>query len=458
MNKIQNILVATLIGASLSGCGIYTKYKTPTEDIAVVDSLYDYIKATDDTTNIATLSWRELFLDPALQTIIEQALQSNTDLNVARLNVEQAEVALNTARKAFLPSLTLTPQGNFSSTKGVSTKSYAITASASWEIDVFGKYRNQLEQGRSALEQSRAYTQAVQTELIATVTKSYYTLLMLDEQLDITRQTKKNWEENLRSMEALMRAGRLNKTSVLQSEASKISLESSIISLEQQIIEMENTLSTILAVAPQHIKRGEMESTTFPSKLSVGVPLQLLSNRPDVRAAEYYLAEAFYATAEARSSLYPTITLSGSVGYTNSGGSAISNPGDMVYNAVASLVAPLFNRGTLQAQVKISKSQQEQALLNFQQTLLDAGAEVNVALSNWQSAKKLLEIDIAEKIILTKAVETSELLMHHGNVNYLEVLTAQLSLLQSELSFSNNKYNEIASVIELYRALGGGTK
>ncbi|MFI3306007.1 MAG: TolC family protein [Rikenellaceae bacterium] len=458
MNSIikTKMWLALLAASTLASCGVYSKYERASETTEVADSLYDYIEATEGTDNIASLSWQELFTDQKLRTLIEQALEHNTDLNVARLSVEQAEIALGVARKAFLPSLTLTPQGNLSSYKGTTTKSYAVTAAASWEIDLFGKLRNAKEQSKAALEQSRAYAQAVQTELIAAVAESYYTLLMLDEQLQITRHSKENWEATLRTMEALMRAGRLNKSSVLQSEASNIALDGSILTLQQQIVEMESTLSTMLGEAPHTIERGELSSAQFPSELSVGVPIELLSNRPDVRAAEYYLTEAYYATAEARSLLYPTLTLSGSAGYTNSGGGAVLNPGDMIYNAVASALIPIFNRGTLRANVKISKSQQEQALMAFHQTILDAGAEVNIALKSWQSARNLLEVDSAERDVLERAVKSSEQLMKHGEANYLEVLSSQLSLLGSELSYSVNKYNEIAGVVELYRALGGG--
>ncbi len=457
-SRINKIWIALLAVSALTSCGVYSKYERSSESTQVADSLYNYIEATNSGESLAALTWQELFTDEKLCLIIEQAIAQNTDLNVARLNVDQAERALSVARKAFLPSLTLTPQGSFSSFQGANSKSYAVSATASWEIDVFGKLRNAKEQSRAALEQSRAYAQAVQTELIATVAESYYTLLMLDEQLDITRRTESNWEANIRSMEALMRAGRLNKGAVLQSEASKIALESTIVNLKQQIVEVESALSAILAVAPHQIERGAISTAHFPAELSVGVPIELLSNRPDVMAAEYYLMEAYYATAESRSSLYPTITLSGSAGYTNSGGGAIVNPGDMLYNVVASALVPIFSRGTLRANVEISKSRQEQALMQFHQTILDAGAEVNVALTNWQSSRRLLEIDAREREVLERAVKTSEVLMRHGEANYLEVLSSQLGLLNSELSYSTNKYNEIASVIGLYRALGGGVK
>lgn len=456
MNKIKNILVVSLCSLSLSGCGLYSKYQRPT-DMEFTDSLYNYIEITNDTTNIANIAWKELFTDKYLQRLISQALENNTDLNVARLSVEQAEMALKTARLSFLPSLSFDPYGKVSSFDGESSKSYNLSASASWEIDVFGRLRNAKEGSKAAFERSNAYKQLVQTQLIATIANSYYSLLMLDAQLEITTATRKNWTENNRSMKALKEAGRVDETSVLQSTASVISLNSSIVTLEQQIKELENTISVLLAVSPQHIERGKIKDIEFPEELAVGVPMQLLSNRPDVRVAEYNLAEAFYAVNEARASLYPKITLSGSAGYTNSNG-AIVNPGDMLYSLIGSLSQTIFNAGSLRTQVKISDSQREQAQLEFKQTLLDAGAEVNSALISWQSARKRIEYDKSSIKVLKRAVNTSEQLMVSGRLNYLDVLTARNTLLQSELSYLTNKYGEIQGVINLYRSLGGGLK
>lgn len=454
MKYIKLIVIALTSCFMLSGCGIYSSFKS-TVDTEVVDSLYNYIEASNDTTNIATIEWRELFKDEHLQVLIERALNNNTDLNVARLSVEQADLALKTARLAYLPSLTANGQGAISSFNGSTSQTYSIALNASWEIDFFGKLRNAKERSKAALEQSIAYQQAVHTQLVATVAGSYYSLLMLDEQLRISERTLENWNENLRVIEAMKNAGRLNETSVLQSEATNVSLRAGIVTIKEQIAAMENTISSLLAIPTEHIERGVLVDSEFSSEISVGVPLQLLSNRPDVRMAESNLAQAFYATAEARSALYPSITLSGSAGFTNSSGVTI-NPGNMLYSAVASIAQSIFNRGTLRAQVKISESQQEQALLQFNQALLDAGAEVNNALSEWQGAQERLVYGAREVELLASTLSKTELLMKYGSVNYLDILTAQLSLLQAELSYATERYNEAQGVISLYHALGGG--
>ncbi|MFI3266501.1 MAG: efflux transporter outer membrane subunit [Rikenellaceae bacterium] len=455
MKEIKYITCSLWVALTMSSCGIYSKYQRSSDVETLTDDLYKYSQATASDTSIASLSWRELFTDPALQSLIEQALAQNTDLNVAQLNVEQAEIALSTARKAFLPSLWLEPQGSISSFNGVTSKTYNVSFTSSWEIDVFGKLRNAKEQNKALLEQSEAYAQAVQTSLIATIAQSYYSLLMLDEQLKISEETRENWEKNIRVMNAMKSAGRINETSVLQSEASSIALNSSIVTLKEQIAVLENSLSLLLAQPTTHIERGYILSIEFSDKLSTGLPIELLSNRPDVRMAESYLAEMFYATAEARSSLYPSLTLSGSAGYTNSSG-VVTNPGDILYNLAGSILQPIFNRGALKAQLKISKSQQEQALLQFKQSILDAGAEVNNAISELQSSRERLQYGEHQIAVLEKTVTKTELLMRHGSSTTLDVLVAQLSLLQAQLSFSTEKYNQTQGVINLYRALGGG--
>ncbi len=453
MIKINNIVVTALLATSLSGCGLYTKFEhTPAPEI--VDNLYDYTQeAASSSSSIASKSWRELFTDPKLQALIEEGLESNTDLNVAKLNIEQAEITLRTARLAYLPSLGFNASASTSSASSEST--YSLSVAASWEIDIFGKIKNGKEQQKAILEQTQAYSQAVQTELIATIANSYYSLLLLDEQIKISNLSLDAWQANVRSMEALNRAGQVNVTSVLQAKANRESLQTSIVTLEQQVAELENTLSILLASTPHHIERGSLSDTKFNTELAIGLPLELVSNRPDVRVAEYTLAQAYYATNIARASLYPSLTLGGTAAYSNSFG-AVSNPSEVIYSAVAAIVQPIFYQGTLRAQVQITKSQQEQALLNFNQALLDAGAEVNTALISWQSAIKRSGHYDEQINLLTEALRSSELLMKHGSVNYLEVLTAQQTLLQAELSQSSNKYDEIQSVIDLYRALGGG--
>lgn len=451
----MKILFSILTAAALmSSCSIYKTYERPEVETA---GLFRDTLQMADTASLGNLAWRELFTDPALQALIEQGLRTNTDLRVAHLRVTQAEAALLSARLSYLPSLSLDPQGTVSSFDGQKgAKTYQLPVSASWEIDIFGKVTNAKRGAQTALLQSEAYRQAVQTQLVATIANSYYTLLMLDSQLTISQQTSTNWKENLQVMLALKRAGQYNEAAVSQAEANSLATEASLLTLRQQINEAENSLSTLLGQTPQPIVRGALDEQVFPTTLSAGIPLQLLSSRPDVRQAEAALAGAFYATNSARSAFYPSITLGGSAGWTNSGGAMISNPGALLLSAVASLTQPLFNKGTNIANLKIAKAQQEEASLLFRQSLLDAGAEVNNALTQYQTACERSALLKQQVAALQKAVKSTHLLMQHGSTTYLEVLTAQQTLLQARLTQVSDRMNEIQGVINLYHAVGGG--
>lgn len=453
---IRKTITITIFCATLTDCHIYRAYERP-ESVNVSDSLYRQPVAGEDTASLASLSWKELFTDPQLQQLIETGLNNNTDLSIARLKVKEAEALLMTSRLSYLPSVSLTPQGTLTSADGnKASKTYNLAASADWEIDLFGKLLNSKRGAQTALEQSEAYRQAVQTQLVATIANSYYTLLMLDEQLDISRRTAQTWDESVRTMKALKRAGQATEMAVAQTEAGKLAVDASVLSVERQINEMENSLSTLLGLSPQAIERSTLKEQQFPDTLSTGVPLQLLSRRPDVRQCEAQLAVAYYATNSARSAFYPSITLSGSAGWTNATGATVTNPGQWLLTAVGSLVQPLFNRGKNIANLKIAKAQQEEALLTFRQSLLDAGAEVNDALVQWQTARQRIRLDEQQVAALRSALRSSELLMQHSSQNYLEVLTARQSLLQAELDTTTNRFDEIQGVINLYHALGGG--
>ena len=449
---MKRIIIGLLLSTGLSGCHIYRTYERP--ELSGVDSMYRAPAMTEDTMSLADFSWKELFTDTVLQQLIEKGIANNTDLNIARLKVREAEALLTSSKLAYLPSVSLTPQGTIKSIEGNSpTKTYNLAASADWELDIFGRLTNAKREAKAVLEQSQAYKQAVQTQLIATIANSYYTLLMLDKQLDISKRTAEIWAENLRVMKALKKAGQTTEMAVAQIEASKLSVDASLLSLEQQITEVENSLSSLLGVVPQRIDRSTLDMQSFPDTLSVGVPLQLLQRRPDVRQSEAALAEAFYTTNRAYSAFYPAITLSGSAGWTNAAGAIISNPGEWLFSAVGSLVQPLFNRGQNIANLKVAKARQEEALLTFRQTLLNAGTEVNDALLQWQVARRRLDLDRQQIISLQSAVRSSELLMRHSSQNYLEVLTARQTLLDAELSAVSDRFEEIQGVIN---ALGGG--
>lgn len=318
------------------------------------------------------------------------------------------------------------------------------------------EYLRLTEEAYTEILKSQGVVSAVQTQLVATIADSYYTLAMLDAQMAISHRTLENWQTTVRTLEALKKAGQSNEAGVLQAKANVMQLESSLLSIRKSISETENALFAILAMPSHSIARSNLVEAAFPDTVSIGVPLQLLSNRPDVRQAEMELAQAFYTTNAARAAFYPHITLSGTLGWTNNGGGIITNPGQWLLNAIGSLTQPLFNRGANIANLKTAQIRQEEAKLLFQHSLLNAGKEVNDALTAWQTAKSQLEINARQVETLCDAVRKTESLMRHSNITYLEVLTAQQSLLEAEVQQLQTRFERIQSVIKLYHALGGG--
>ncbi len=445
---------------AFNSCRIYKSYERP-ENMPTSGLFRDTLTTTgvltSDTINFGNTPWRQVFTDPALQSLIERALERNTDLLSAEETVKQAQAMLTASKLAYLPSLSLSPQGTISSFDGAkATKTYSVPVTASWQLDIFGSIRNAKEQSKSVLLQSSAYKQSVQTQLIANIASLYYTMLMLDEQLRITRETSEIWKKNVDAMEAMQKAAMTDAAAVEQSRANYLQVLATIPTLEQSIRESENALSVILREPPHTITRSTLAEQHMSENLSAGVPLQLLANRPDVRAAEYSLREAFYVTNAAYSAFYPQLTITGSAGWTNSNG-MIVNPGKVLTTLIGQLTQPLFAQGRLTANLKVAKSQERVAQLNFEQALLNAGQEVSNALYSYKSSMEKANLDKkqVESLTITRD-RTNELFKYDASTTYLEKLTAEMSLLNAQLTLVNDEYSKLQAVVDLYAALGGG--
>ena len=457
--QIITLMCAT---ALLSSCHIYKSYDRP-EDITTAGLYRDTVAGGDtlvaDTANFGNLPWREVFTDPKLQALIEQALTSSPDIRTAALKVKEAQAPLLASKLAFIPALTLSPQGTVSSwDKGKATQTYSLPVTASWQIDLFGQLLNLKRQAQATLEQTKAYEQNTRVQLIANTANLYYTLLMLDRQLEITEGTAEILKKNTETMEAMKESGIYNTTeaAVEQSRAAYAQVQASLPDIRTSIREIENSLCLLLGEPAHAIERGILEEQQLPSDFSAGIPLQLLSNRPDVKAAEQALASAYYNTNVARSNFYPRITLSGSAGWTNSAGAAIVNPAKLLANAVASLTQPIFQNGANIAKLKIAKAQQEEAQIQFQTTLLNAGNEVSNALGQYQACSQKVEARNMEVNSAKNAADYTKELFNLGTSTYLEVLSAQQSYLSAQLSEVSDTFSRMQAVISLYQALGGG--
>lgn len=442
---------------ALSSCRIYSSYQRP--DGLPTDSLFrdTTIVSADDSLLFGDLPWEDVFGDPQLQELIRYGLAHNTDMQTALLRLDEAKAQLLSAKLAFLPSLTLSPQGTLTSTDGSKTvKTYELPLQASWEVDLFGSLRNAKKGAQATLLQQQAYQQAVRSELIASIANHYYSLLMLDEQIDISSSTMEVWKDQVRLMEAKLKVGEENENAVTQARASLYELEATHNDLLRQQREAENSLCTLLGMTCRTVGRGKLSEQVFPETFQTGVPLRLLARRPDVVQAEMTLASAYYSVNQARSAFYPNLTLTGSAGWTNSLGQTITNPGGWILSAVASLTQPIFNRGKLISNLRVSKDEEQIALLGYKQTLLEAGQEVNDALYAVSSVRRTLDSHRKQCQELERSIVTAEALYRTGNATYLELLSARQALLSARLNVVTDGFTYCQSVISLYNALGGG--
>ena len=379
--------------------------------------------------------------------LIEEGLAHNSDLNIAKLHVDMAKAALHNAKGELFPSLELGVNGETTrfkipDTDAITSNEYAFKAEASWEVDIFGKLQN-------------AYVQAVQVELVATIATSYYQLEMYDAQINETRDIANSWDESVRAQKALMAVGEATIDEVNMAEASKLVAEETLEALQLQMIQAENALCVLLGRNSGHIERGDFQSSCEQMPQIPQVNIQQLASRPDIREAEAALKKAFYLTNEARAALYPSLNLSGIVGWTNSVGEAAS-PTGLLTRALGSLTQPVFANGKLRAEVKKAKAEQEEAKIAFRQAILEAGQEVNDILATRQYAQRATKLISGQVEKLTDVLEATEKRMQYDSeVNYLQVLLTRQSLLEARLSLLSHRYGFMDSTIQLYKALGG---
>ena len=459
--KIKNfslILAASLSVTALSGCGIYKKYDVKDIDSQLVKEYAEALQIQDDSTAFGNLSWRAVFTDPALVDLIQRALDNNKDLRNAKLNVDIAHAQLKGARLSYLPSLAFAPNGagakyadnDFSWT-------YQLPLAVSWEVDIFGKILNTKRGAEMAELQSRAYEQAVRSQIIAGVAQCYYSISALEAQLKLSRETSELWKESVNVMRNLKEAGRLREDAVVQSLAQYYSIEASITDIELSLHEANNTMSLLLNEMPRKWTVSPDASINVPVMNRTAIPMAELAVRPDVRASEMALASAYYSTASARAAFYPSINITANGGFTNLLGGFVKNPGDWFIQLAGSLTAPIFSRGKNIARLEAAKAQQQQALNNFEYTLMSAAADVSDAMTVYEKSVKKQQWLALQVENLGKAVDiTNELLLFDGSTTYLEVLTAQKNLLSAQTAQITTNLTAARSIINLYQNLGGG--
>jgi NodT family efflux transporter outer membrane factor (OMF) lipoprotein len=460
MKKLMIIMSATLL---LSSCGLYNKYERPevntTGLIRDVASDIDTL-AVQDTASFGNLPWRQVFTDPQLQALIEQGLEKNADLQNAALTVEMYETMLKAAKLAFLPAVQFGSNNGMGTIStlhtdpSVTTKAYTLPVSASWTIDLFGNILSQKRSTQMKLLGMKDYQMAVRAQIVSGIANCYYTLLMLDEQLAIVNEMSRMSKETWEMMKLQYQLGRVRSTGVQSAEAAYLSTQTTANDFRRQIRATENALSLLIGQAGQQIPRSTLAQQSLPTEFSAGVGIQLLQNRPDVHNAEMQLAACFHDVQTARSQFYPSISIGATGAFTNSNGQM--NPGKWLTTLFGNLTQPIFTRGALIANLKVSQIKYEQAFNTWQKAILSAGNEVSNALVSYNAYDANAAIEAERVAVLTKNVEDTKALYRSSGSSYLEVLTAEQQLLNAQLSLVTDNFNKMQAVVSLYTALGGG--
>ena len=467
---LYNVLVCVLVGAAMTSCAVFKSYdRDKVVGEVRTDGIYGNAQS-GDSLGLGDLSWRELFTDPTLQTLIEKALAQNTDVRNTDLQIQQVEYALKASRLAFIPSITFSANGSISKTYDPynrnslrgnfdgNTKTYGASLTMGWQNVNFFALRNQLKGAKVTVEQIKNARQAVQAGLVANVAKLYYNICMLDEQIELMEQTVANWKIYWDMQARLMEAGQANRAAVSSIEATYWSMVGALDELKDNRTITQTSLCTLLGEPSHFIEHTTLASFQAPSLITTGAPISILSRRPDVKEAELKLQAAFYDKQEAASAFYPSLTLSATGTFTNSAGIGIVNPGVMIGNAIASLAQPIFQNGALRARYKIAKKDIEIAKNNFVQQVVAAGNEVNTAMLEVHCAEEHRIFYGHEVDANAIAYEATRKLYENSSINYLNVITAHNALISSRMSQIGNRMDAVDATVELYLALGGGTK
>lgn len=458
-------VLVILMAFTLQSCFVAKDYERP--KIAETQNLFRTDHLPTDSISMADVSWKTLFTDVHLNQYIEEGLENNIDIRVALQQIIAAEAYYKQGKAGYLPSLnlkaTMTHQelarnSQFGSFFNGALDQYELSGSLSWEADIWGKIRSNKRAFEAGYLKTVAAHQAVKTQLISSIAATYYQLLALDAQLDITKKTIETRESSVETIKALKDAGQVTQVAVDQNIAQYNNAKALQVDLEAAIFRTENTLSILLGKAPQRFERSSLTEQIIESDLKLGVPMTLLRNRPDVMAAEYNLIQSFELTNVARSNFYPSLTLTGSGGFQSLDLSELINTNSLFANLVGGVAQPIFNQRRIKTQYEVAKAQQEQALLNFKKSLLVAGNEVSNALYNYAAETKKFEFRQNEVEALRNAESNSEELLKNGYATYLDLLTARQSELSAELNVINSKLQQLLSVVNLYEALGGGWK
>ena len=468
MNKLFNIKIFLFSFSAfvLTSCMTREKYERPKE--VVNENLFRTDLLPKDSASLGTVSWKEIFTDPVLQKHISTALENNLDVRAALQNIAVADSYLKQSKAAYLPTLSAGPNytfqtqslnsqtGQFLNNGRTYRNQFDISANIGWEADIWGKLRSQEKAEFANYLGTVSAHQAVKSDLVASVASAYYQLLILDDQKRIINETINLRNKNLETTKALKDAGTLTEVAVQQSEALVFNAQSLLINIDVQISLLENTISLLMGESSHAIERNTIDAQKMPINLKLGYAANLLENRPDVKAAEYRLINAFELTNASKANFYPTLRLTGSGGISSGDIDQLFSASSLFANVVAGLAQPILNKRQIKTQYEVSLAQKEIAYLNFRKSVLTAGKEVSDALKVYESQDGFINLKKKEMNAYKNSVNYSQELVNYGLANYLEVINASVNQLNAELNISNAEYSKLDAGIELYRALGGG--
>lgn len=462
-NKIYKVALLTVTATIMQSCFVAKEYERPE---LKTENLYRNEVVSTDTTSLANVSWDKIFTDPLLQGYITKGLQNNLDIRIAMQNIAAAQATMKQGKAGYFPTLSASTDwthnkisknsqsGSFLT--DLNTDQYQLYGNLSWEADIWGKIRSNKRATNAAYLQTTAVNQAIKTQLIANIATTYYQLLSVDAQIKVAEETLINRDKSVETILALKKAGNVTEVGVKQTEAQKYTTELIIADLKNNVIILENTLSTLLNEPSAKIERSTFESQKMQPIITLGVPANLLRNRPDVIAAEYNLITNFEMTNVAKSGFYPSLKITAAGGLQSIDLKEWFSANSLFANVITGLTQPIFNQRQVRTKFEIAKANQEKAYLQFEQSLLIAGKEVSDALAQYNNETYKITIREKQADALTKASIFSDELLTYGLANYLEVLTSKNDALNAKLSLVDNKFQQYKAVIQLYRALGGG--
>jgi len=468
MRTYINGYLAVITAALLGACKVSKDVPLPDAPLPAA-----YRFATNgDTASVAQLPWKSFFTDAALQNLLDSAITRNNDLQIAIRNLEQAQLTLKQARLGNLPAASLQVTANTNrpsdnSLNGLSLnqflgskhiEDYTAAVNLSWEADIWGKIRSRKAAALASYLQTEEARKAVQTQIVSNVSQGYYNLQMLDAQLSVANKNLRLNDSTLNIIRLQFNSGQVTSLAVQQAEAQRLNAAQLIPQFEQEIAVQENALSILAGRLPDTITRSGPGLNDQPGAvLSAGLPSALLSRRPDVRSSELALERANAEVGYAKASMYPSLTITAQGGVNAFKASNWFNiPASLFGTAIAGLSQPLFQRGQLKTGLEVAKVEREKTVISFRQQVLVAVAEVSDALVRIDKLQQQQQIAANRAKTLQQATANARLLFNNGMANYLEVITAQSNVLQSELELARIKNTRLAATVDLYRSVGGG--